>query len=166
MAKRQNPLLDKKTKKALEAEISAHIAKEGLDKKAAKAYRAKEMREAARERYCIWFVTRDAKTRVRDEPRIFEAEVVNQRTPGKRGESKRTIVINGLQDFEKEFAWIEPIKKREEAKMEAARKKREARVAKKAARRAGRTSGRAQPRPAAKPPVQPASNPVPAQPGA
>lgn len=144
VAKRQNPLLNHKTKKVFEAEVKAHIDKEKLDAVAAKAYRREQVKEAGRELYCIWFVTRDAKTKVRDEPRIFEAEVVQKRTAGKRGETARTIVINGLQDFDKEYAWIGPIKKREEAKMAAARKKKEARMAKKAARKQARTSGRKQ----------------------
>lgn len=158
VAKRPNPIAEKKLKKAWEAETQAHIVREKLDKQAAKAYKRERAREASRERYCIWFVTRDAKTRVRDEPRIFEAEVKNRRVTGKRGETKREIVINGLQDFEKEFAWIEPIKKREEAKIEAARKKREARLAKKKARKEKRTSGRKPTR--ANAPAKPAQPPA------
>lgn len=144
VAKRPNPMQEKATRKGYAQETQKYIEENKLDKKAAKKYKAKRTKEASRERYCIYFITRDPKTRIRDDARIIEAEVVQKSTGDKREPVKRSIVINGLQDFETEFKWIEPIKNREDEKIAKLEKQRAARQAKKDARKAKRT-GRTKP---------------------
>ncbi|WP_084266107.1 DUF5385 family protein [[Mycoplasma] testudinis] len=136
VAKRNNPLQDKKLKKSYQFETEDYIQKNSLSKLEAKKYREKRQKQASKELYCIYFISRDAKTRQNDPARIIEAEVVQSPNAKKaKGEPsvKRNIVVNGLMDFETEFKWIEPIKKREDEKIEKMEKQRRARTAKKKA---------------------------------
>lgn len=74
----------------------------------------------ARERYCIYFQTKDAKTQATFDPAIIEAEVLTLPAKSKRDIPERKIQINGLQDFQKEFSWIEPLKNKEDARLKKA----------------------------------------------
>lgn len=135
VAKRPNPLQDKKLRKNYEVEIKKYIKENNLNKAAAKKYKRQKNKEASRELYCIYFITRDPKTKTKDSGKIIEAEVIQKPTGNKKEPTKRTIVVNGLQDFDKEFKWIEPIKKREDEKIAKLEKQRAARQAKKDARK-------------------------------
>ena len=131
VAKRNNPTQDKKLKKVFKQETEDYIKKNHLDKIQARRHRDQRQKLAAKELYCIYFITRDPKTKIKDPARIIEAEVVQTNTGNKKEPVKRSIVINGLQDFETEFKWIEPIKKREDEKIAKLEKQKEARAAKK-----------------------------------
>ncbi len=136
VAKRPNPLQERKIRKAFIAETNEHIKKNNLDRKAAKQYKAKRNKEANRELYCIYFITKNSKTQQTDDPRIFEAEVVQKFTGDKKAPTKRVIVINGLKDFETEYKWIEPLKKREDDRIAKLKKQRAAKEAKRQAKKA------------------------------
>ena len=135
VAKRPNPMQEKKIRKLYIEETDKYIKENNLDKKAAKKYKAQRNKEASRELYCIYFVSRDTKTRSLDKPRIFEAEVIQKLTGQKKEPTKRVIVINGLKDFDTEFKWIEPLKKREDERIAKIEKQRLARQAKKEQRK-------------------------------
>ncbi|WP_052664056.1 DUF5385 family protein [Mycoplasmoides alvi] len=135
VAKRPNPMQEKKIRKLYLAETNKYIEDNKLDKKAAKKYKSKRNKEASRELYCIYFISRDTKTRVDDKARIFEAEVVQKLTGQKKEPTKRVIVINGLKDFDTEFKWIEPLKKREDERIAKIQKQQLARQAKKEKRK-------------------------------
>lgn len=131
VAKRPNPMQEKKIRKAYKEETDNYIKSHNLTKKEIKKYKKERIKEASREKYCIYFVTRDSKTRVKDKPRIIEAEVVQKLTNNKKEPTKRSIIINGLQNFDIEYKWIEPIKKREDDKIARFEKQKQAKITKK-----------------------------------
>ncbi|QZX49500.1 DUF5385 domain-containing protein [Mycoplasma sp. E35C] len=145
VAKRPSANDDRKIYKKFKQETKQYLAEHKLSKKEKKEYIKKRNKEMARERYCIYFQTLDAKTRNVFDPMIIEAEVTSIPAQ-RRGEApERKILINGLQDFKKEFAWIEPLKNKEDArlkkaederlrKLEKKRIRQEARMAKKEAK--------------------------------
>lgn len=135
VAKRPNPLQEKRIRKAFNAETEAYIRKNNLDKKAIKRYKASRTKEANRELYCIYFVTKNPKTQEMDKPRIFEAEVIQKMTGDKKSPTRRVIVINGLKDFNTEFKWIEPLKRREDIRIAKIKKQKAAKEAKRNAKK-------------------------------
>ncbi|MDC4163107.1 DUF5385 domain-containing protein [Mycoplasma sp. T363T] len=135
VAKRPSANDDKKLHKQFKEETKKYLLEHKLSKKDKKAYLKSRSKEMARERYCIYFQTKDAKTQSVFDPEIIEAEVLTL-PPKKRGDApERKIQINGLQDFKKEFAWIEPLKNKEDARLKKAEDERIRKLERKEQRR-------------------------------
>lgn len=112
VAKRPNALQKTATKKEFVKKIKTTIIEQNMNRKQARVYKEQMHKDQNRELYCILFVTRDAKTKVLDPQRIIEAEVTYKTV--KKNERKREIKIIGLTNFEKDYAWIKPIKEKED----------------------------------------------------
>ena len=67
-----------------------------------------------RDLYVVCFLTRSIKSKIYDQPRAIECEVVNTKISKK--EWDRKILINGVLDYDKEMEWIAPIRAAEELK--------------------------------------------------
>ncbi|WP_027122381.1 DUF5385 domain-containing protein [[Mycoplasma] imitans] len=120
VAKRPSANDDRKLHKQFKEATKQYLLEHKLSKKEKKEYLDKRKKEMARERYCIYFQTKDAKSQVTFEPAIIEAEVLTLPAKSRRDPPERKIQINGLQDFKKEFAWIEPLKNKEDARLKKA----------------------------------------------
>lgn len=117
VAKKPNPLHSKKDRKLFNQEIQAYITSNNLGKSEAKRYKNEQTRLMQRELYCIYFVTKDAKSTEVDDARIIEAEVYQKPTKTK-STPERLIRILGLKNFETEIQWIQPLMVREEKRKE------------------------------------------------
>lgn len=76
-----------------------------------------EFKKDPKELYVVVFTTRNGKTRIEDPPRAIECEIVYARTTNKKDKDSRNIVINGLMDYDTEAKWIDPLRKKDEAKL-------------------------------------------------
>lgn len=109
VAKRKN--IDfKEWKKENSALWSTMTKQQQKDKK-------EEFRKNPKELYVVVFTTRDSKSKVEDEPRAIECEIVYARTATRRDKDSRNIVINGQMDYATEAKWIDPLRKKDEAKL-------------------------------------------------
>ncbi|ARQ35410.1 DUF5385 domain-containing protein [Mycoplasmoides pneumoniae] len=123
VAKNPNPLHSRKDRQFFNQEVQAYITAHNLSKTAAKRYRHEQLKLKQRELYCIYFITKDAKTSVFDEARIIEAEVYQKPNKTGKGAPERLIRILGLKNFNDEMKWIQPLMDREEKRKEKEEKR-------------------------------------------
>ena len=76
-----------------------------------------EFKKHPKELYVVVFTTRDSKTKQEDQPRAIECEIIYAKTQNQREKDSRNIVINGQLDYAKEAEWIDPLRKKDEAKL-------------------------------------------------
>lgn len=96
---------DKQFKALKKTDPTAYNVEKDL-RKIAKHKKPKEL-------YVVLFTTKDTKTLRVDDPRALECEVVYKKVSSKGG-LQRTILINGLMDYNKEMDWIKPIKEKDD----------------------------------------------------
>lgn len=133
-----NSYATKELKKKQKKELKAKKKLEKIEKKQDPvAYKQKKKSERLTkkppEHWFLYFITRNAKTKAVDEPRLIEAIISYKRI--NRKQSDRVINVNPLVDFEKEWEWIKPIKEKEDKQKEknqAAALKKQAKEKKKA----------------------------------
>lgn len=82
--------------------------------KAKKELKKIENRKKQKELYVVLFTTKNTKTHVVDLPRAIECEVIYKKSD--KG-LKRSIVINGLVNYEQEMEWIKPIKEKDDKEL-------------------------------------------------
>lgn len=106
----------KELKQKRKLELKKKKEQEKIEKQkdpvAYKKKKKEEKRLRKPELWCLYFVTRNPKTKKVDNPRIIEAEVSYKKI-GKK-ETERVIKINPDIDFKKDLEWIKPIKDRED----------------------------------------------------
>lgn len=124
VAKRPDPnvinrSLPKAEQKQQKIEIKKRKEQEKLKAKELKKEGKKLHKEKPRELYVVLFVTRNPKTKIEDKPRAIECEVKNVRVAGSKSKKdiEKKIIILGERDYEKESAWILPIKNAEETRI-------------------------------------------------
>ena len=113
-------LLTKELKQKHKIEKKKRKEQEKLEKKKdPKAYKEKKKKEKMKNRdeyWCLYFVTRNAKTKKIDDPRIIEAKITYIKINKKQ--TDRVIKSSDNLNFKKEWEWIKPIKEKEdEAKL-------------------------------------------------
>lgn len=105
---------NKKQLKAAAQELKALKKSNPEEYKAKKELKKIENRKKQKELYVVLFTTKNTKTHVTDAPRAIECEVVYKKAD--KG-LKRSIVINGPVDYEKEMEWIKPIKAKDDKEL-------------------------------------------------
>ena len=134
--------MNKEQKKEFKIEEKAKGELKKTDPEAYKKYKAElkvDKKRKVPEQYIVLFTTRDTKTHNHDAPRAIECEVIYKKISKK--DTQRKIIINGMCDFDKEMAWIKPIKAKDDEALEKQQKsdiKRETRIEKRNARKVER----------------------------
>ena len=109
-------LLTKELKQKHKIEKKKRKEQEKLEKKKdPKAYKEKKKKEKMKNRdeyWCLYFVTRNAKTKKIDEPRIIEAKITYIKINKKQ--TDRVIKASDNLNFKKEWEWIKTIKEKED----------------------------------------------------
>jgi len=115
--------MNKEQKKEFKIEEKAKGELKKTDPEAYKKYKAElkvDKKRKVPEQYIVLFTTRDTKTHNHDAPRAIECEVIYKKISKK--DTQRKIIINGMCDFDKEMAWIKPIKAKDDEALEKQQK--------------------------------------------
>ncbi|MGL4769087.1 MAG: DUF5385 family protein [Mycoplasmoidaceae bacterium] len=109
-------VIDRKKTKEEQKKQKDLIAKKKLDenlrKKELKKKGLKYHKELPKDLYVALFITRNAKTKIEDEPRAIECSVIQEKISKK--ETARKIIVLRELNYAEENAWISSIKKKEE----------------------------------------------------